>query len=151
MDAKNLARLTRWLLYGVFGGIVLLLIGLYTWAPLRAFFLAAYGIGPGGSAVVLAFLTAMGLIALWILGELVAVLRTVEEDPFIMKNARAFFRMGFAAEAAALAFIAKCFTAFTFMTAVCGLVMLLAGLFALVLAQVFRRAVEYKQENDLTI
>ena len=29
--------------------------------------------------------------------------------------------------------------------------MLLAGLFALVLAQVFRRAVEYKQENDLTI
>lgn len=37
------------------------------------------------------------------------------------------------------------------MTAVCALVMVLSGLFALVLAQVFHRAVLYKQENDLTI
>lgn len=61
------------------------------------------------------------------------------------------FRMGLAAELAGVGFTIKCFTLFTFMTAVCALVMVLSGLFALVLAQVFHRAVLYKQENDLTI
>lgn len=40
---------------------------------------------------------------------------------------------------------------FTIMTAVCALVMILSGLFALTLGMVFKRAVEYKRENELTI
>ena len=113
--------------------------------------LEAYGVGPEGKAGVLLFLTLMAGIALWILGELIGVLATVERDPFVEGNARAFFRMGLAAELAGVGFTIKCFTLFTFMTAVCALVMVLSGLFALVLAQVFHRAVLYKQENDLTI
>lgn len=150
MKTKALARLTRALLYGVFLLVALLILGLYAYGPLRAFLLEAYG-AAGHAWAVLAFLTAMGGVALWILAELIGVLRTVDKDPFVEKNARAFFRMGLGAELAGLAFFIKCFFVFTFMTAVCALVMVLSGLFALVLAQVFRRAVEYKRENDLTI
>ena len=151
MDAKTLARVTRGLLWLVAGGVVLLLGGLYFHGGVQGLFLEAYGVGPEGKAGVLLFLTLMAGIALWILGELIGVLATVERDPFVEGNARAFFRMGLAAELAGVGFTIKCFTLFTFMTAVCALVMVLSGLFALVLAQVFHRAVLYKQENDLTI
>ena len=83
--------------------------------------------------------------------SLAAVLKTVESDPFVERNAAAFVRMGIAAEAAGLVFFVKCFFMFTIMTAVCALVMILSGLFALTLGMVFRRAVEYKRENELTI
>ena len=98
-----------------------------------------------------AFLLTAGAIALWILFELIAVLCTVESDPFLERNARAFVRMGVAAEIAAALFVGKCVFSFTAMTAVCALVMALSGLFALTLAAVFARAVAFKQENDLTI
>ena len=98
-----------------------------------------------------AMLLVCGGIALWILIELAAVLKTVESDPFVERNAAAFMRMGIAAEAAGLVFFAKCFFMFTVMTAVCALVMILSGLFALTLGMVFKRAVEYKRENELTI
>ena len=152
MEPKTLSRLTRVLLYAVCALVALLIGGLYASADLRQAFLLAYGVsGPGRSWTVMAFLTAMGAMALWILAELIGVLRSVDTDPFVERNVRAFFRMGLAAELAGVAFFIKSGFLFTFMTAVCGLVMVLSGLFALVLAQVFRRAVEYKQENDLTI
>ena len=151
MEAKTLARVTRGLLWLVAAGVVLLLGGLYLHGGVQGLFLGASGVGPEGKAGVLLFLTLMAGIALWILGELIGVLATVERDPFVEGNARAFFRMGLAAELAGVGFTIKCFTLFTFMTAVCALVMVLSGLFALVLAQVFHRAVLYKQENDLTI
>ena len=97
------------------------------------------------------FLMAAGCLALWILFELMLVLRTVRGDPFVQRNVRAFFRMGLVAEGAGAMFAAECAQFFTPMLAVCAVVMVLSGLFALVLSQVFRRAVEYKQENDLTI
>ena len=161
MEPKNLSRLTRVLLYAVCALVALLIGGLYVSADLRQAFLLAYGMSdPGRSWAVMTFLTAMGAMALWILAELIGVLRSVDTEPvlrsvdtepFVERNVRAFFRMGLAAELAGVAFFIKSGFLFTFMTAVCGLVMVLSGLFALVLAQVFRRAVEYKQENDLTI
>ena len=59
--------------------------------------------------------------------------------------------MAIAAELAGLMFAVRCAMFFTLMTGVCAIVMLLAGMFALVLAGVFSHAVAYKQENDLTI
>lgn len=97
------------------------------------------------------FLTAASAAALWVLAELLLVMRTVPADPFVERNANAFVRMGVAAELAGAMFAVRTALYFTPMTAVCTIVMLLAGLFALVLAGVFRRAVAFKLENDLTI
>lgn len=152
MNPRTLSRLTRGLLYAVSTLVALLIAGLYASSALLETFLLAYGVGdPSRAWAVMAFLTAMGAMALWILAELIGVLSSVDTDPFEERNVRAFFRMGLAAELAEAAFLLKSVFLFTFMTAVCGLVMVLSGLFALVLAQVFRRAVAYKRENDLTI
>ena len=79
------------------------------------------------------------------------MMRTVSDDPFVSRNVSAFSRMGVTAELAGILFLIKSVFDFTPMTAVCSLVMLLSGLFALVMAGVFKRAVDLKQENDLTI
>ncbi|MDR0841234.1 MAG: DUF2975 domain-containing protein [Christensenellaceae bacterium] len=147
-----LAKLTRALLYFAVALIALLLMGLYGVPALRQLLFGMYELADAsGVPLAMAFFTAMGLLALWILLELIGILRTVDTDPFVPRNVLALFRIGCAAEAAGLAFFASCFIHPTFMMAVSALVMALCGLFALVLCQVFRRAVEYKQENDLTI
>lgn len=94
MEAKTLARVTRGLLWLVAAGVVLLLGGLYFHGGVQGLFLEAYGVGPEGKAGVLLFLTLMAGIALWILGELIGVLATVERDPFVEGNAPGIFPHG---------------------------------------------------------
>lgn len=150
MKNKPIVLITQIMLYALAAAVVCCLVLVFTWPKAEAFFAEYYG---AGERMLLfdAFLAIAGLLALWILLELIAVVRTVTGDPFTPRNVAAFIRMGAAAEAAGALFAVKCFVFFTPMTAVCAIVMLLAGLFALVLAGVFRKAVEYKRENDLTI
>ena len=97
------------------------------------------------------FVYAAGSIAIWILIELILVLRTLSSDPFVERNCRAFLRMGIVALITGALFIASAFVVFTFTTMICAVVMILCGMFALVLAEVFKKAIAYKRENDLTI
>lgn len=146
MSSKTLSAITEALLYLIMAFVLLCMALVYVFPSVREIFEGLYG-----ASGALVFLTLAGALALWILGELALVVKTVRVDPFTEKNASAFVRMGIAAESAGALFTAKCFTCFTPMTAVCALVMVLSGLFALVLASVFKRAVEFKRENDLTI
>lgn len=150
MTLKTLSKITRALLYALMVLVVALMAALFISADVRTFMENEYG-AAGSTVLFYAMLLVCGGIALWILIELAAVLKTVESDPFVERNAAAFVRMGIAAEAAGLVFFVKCFFMFTVMTAVCALVMILSGLFALTLGMVFKRAVEYKRENELTI
>ena len=150
MTLKTLSKITRALLYALMVLVAALMAALFVSADVRTFMENEYG-AAGRTVLFYAMLLVCGGIALWILIELAAVLKTVESDPFVERNAAAFMRMGIAAEAAGLVFFVKCFFMFTIMTAVCALVMILSGLFALTLGMVFRRAVEYKRENELTI
>jgi hypothetical protein len=59
--------------------------------------------------------------------------------------------MGYYAFVIALIMLAKLLFVVTPATLVLVLVFIIAGLFSLVLSQVFDQAVTYKQENDLTI
>lgn len=150
MTLKTLSKITRALLYALMALVAALMAALFISADVRSFMENEYG-AAGSTVLFYAMLLVCGAIALWILTELAAVLKTVDSDPFVERNAAAFMRMGIAAEAAGIVFLVKCFFMFTVMTAVCALVMILSGLFALTLGMVFRRAVEYKRENELTI
>ena len=150
MTLKTLSKLTRALLYALMVLVAALMAALFISADVRTFMENEYG-AAGSTVLFYAMLLVCGGIALWILIELAAVLKTVDSDPFVERNAAAFMRMGIAAEVAGLVFFVKCFFMFTVMTAVCALVMILSGLFALTLGMVFKRAVEYKRENELTI
>ena len=93
-----------------------------------------------------------GVCAVLILFELRRMLKTVVSgDCFVRQNVSSLCRMAYYAFAIAALMAVRLIVLFTpgMLAIVC--VFLLAGLFSLVLAQVFDRAVSYKQDNDLTI
>lgn len=93
-----------------------------------------------------------GAFALIILWNLRKIFQTViNEDPFVRENVEALKRMGVCAFIIALIMLIRLFFVITPAALVIILVFLVAGLFSLVLSQVFDQAVTYKQENDLTI
>lgn len=99
----------------------------------------------------LMILYGMGLLGLWICGELLRMLNTIKTDPFVARNAAALARIGRVAMAVtALAFWAGYRWRDGLMSLV-GCAMLILGLFAMTLSRLFRQAVSFKEENDLTI
>lgn len=93
-----------------------------------------------------------GVFALIILWNLRGMFKTViSEDPFIKENVNALKRMGICSFVIALIMAVRLLFVITATALVLVLVFLIAGLFSLVLSQVFDKAVTYKQENDLTI
>ena len=93
-----------------------------------------------------------GVFALAILGELIRMFRTViKENPFVKGNIISLKKMGYYSFVIAVSMAAKLLFVVTPATLVLVLVFIIAGLFSLVLSQVFDQAVTYKLENDLTI
>ncbi len=93
-----------------------------------------------------------GVFACLIVYELRRMIRSVEEENcFVMENVKSLKRMGnYSFVIAAVTSIRLCLYA-TPGVFVVILVFVIAGLFSKVLAGVFEQAVNYKQENDLTI
>lgn len=93
-----------------------------------------------------------GCLALWIIYYLRRIFKTVvNEDCFVEENVVSLKRMGWASFLICIATIIRLFFVITPATLVIILVFFIAGLFSLVLAQVFAQAISYKQENDFTI
>lgn len=93
-----------------------------------------------------------GIFALLIIRDLRRMLYTVvKADPFVRENVRSLKRMGNCAFIITILMSLKLIFVITPATLVLIIVFLVAGIFSLVLSQVFDQAVTYKQENDLTI
>ncbi len=93
-----------------------------------------------------------GVFACLIVSELRRMIRSVEqEDCFVMENVTSLKRMGnYSFIIAVVTSVRLCLYS-TPGVFVVILVFVIAGLFSKVLAGVFEQAVNYKQENDLTI
>ncbi len=93
-----------------------------------------------------------GIFALFILRELRCMFRTVmNQNPFVHENVKSLKRMGICAFIISISMAVRLIFVITPSALVLVTVFLIAGLFSLVLSQVFDQAVIYKQENDLTI
>lgn len=93
-----------------------------------------------------------GTLAVFIIYELRKMFRTVlEDDCFVSGNVVSLNRMGIYSFAIAVTSILRFPLYFTPAVAIIIIVFLIAGLFSRVLAIVFAKAVEYKEENDFTI
>ncbi|NLP35109.1 MAG: DUF2975 domain-containing protein [Clostridiales bacterium] len=93
-----------------------------------------------------------GVFALIILWNLRKMFDTVvREEPFVRENVISLKRMGACAFVIAILMSIRLFFVVTPAALVLVAVFLIAGLFSIVLSQVFDQAVTYKQENDLTI
>lgn len=95
---------------------------------------------------------ASGVMALIIVQELRKMFLTVLADnAFVLENADSLKKMGKCSFLIALFSIIRLPVSLTPATAVVIIVFTIAGLFSIVLCQVFEKAVQYKLENDLTI
>ncbi|MDR1619874.1 MAG: DUF2975 domain-containing protein [Clostridiales bacterium] len=90
--------------------------------------------------------------ALYILALLIRMMKTLPADPFVEQNVICLRRMGYAALGmAGLAFIAAAVYYFRFMIIVLGMVLLFCALLSLILGNVFKKAVEYRDNDKLVI
>lgn len=93
-----------------------------------------------------------GILCLLIIWELRRMFQTVlADDAFVDANTRSLRQMGKYSFLVALLSLIRLFFWLTPATLVIIIVFSIAGLFSLVLSQVFEKAVQYKLENDLTI
>jgi len=101
--------------------------------------------------MVIAFILS-GIFAVLIFFELKRMIGTVIiGNPFVMENVVSLKRMAYYAFAIAVITVGRLTMSMTPAVFVVIIVFVVAGIFSLVLAQVFKQAVDYKLENDLTI
>ena len=106
---------------------------------------------PGYRAFIMTFLTVGAILGLWVILEMILMLRSIPQGPFTMRNVRALNRIGMVLFVMSAMFFAKLLEYSTFLTMSCGFLFLICGFFAFTLSGLFRQAVIYKEENDLTI
>lgn len=95
---------------------------------------------------------ASGFLCIMIVYELRKMFITVlREDPFVDSNVISLKIMGKSAFLTAFLSLLRLPVSPTPATLVVIIVFSIAGLFSIVLCQVFEKAIQYKQENDLTI
>lgn len=93
-----------------------------------------------------------GVTALYILWQIRRIFKSlVTTNPFNMENVNTLRKIAAASFIISATYLAKCLFWFTLATALIIIIFAIAGLFCLVLGDVFRQAVLYKDENDLTI
>ena len=118
----------------------------YTW-----YFYGVVRLESSYRVFILMFLTVTAVLGLWIIGEMIVMLRSIPEGPFVKKNVNALNRVGLVLFALAVLFIVKCLLYVTLLTLGGACLFIIAGLFAFTLANLFKQAINFKEENDLTI
>jgi len=100
----------------------------------------------------LGFLYITGVVCLVLVNEIRKIFKTLNRrNPFMLDNVKSLNRVGVACFIIAAAYLVKIFFYNSVLTAIITMVFIIAGLFSVVLAEVFRQAIEVKEENDLTI
>lgn len=152
MDKRFLHRMVLALLFAALFATLACLVTLpffvRTWLGVLG---DTYSPSPDYQVFMTMFVISVGLCASYILFELIRVFRTLEREPFDMRNVRSLKRIGICGVGVAMLFAVKAVFFITPLTVICAFVLFICGLFAVVLSHVFADAVMYKQDHDLTI
>ncbi len=146
---------SRLLTYALYGALALGAAGTVTLPWMleyyTGYFYDAYYLQPGYRTFLLAFLLTVAVPGHWILLELIGMLRSIPQEPFVRRNVRALHRMGVLLLVLAVLFFLKCVWYVTFLTMACGVLFVICAMFSFTLSSLFAQAVAFKEENDLTI
>ena len=100
----------------------------------------------------LVFFYYTGVFTLALVHEIRKVFKNINKrNPFIIDNVKSFKRMSLASFIISIAYIIKVIFFPSILTIIMTMVFIIAGLFLLILSEVFHQAVIVKEENDLTI
>ena len=151
MKNETVIKFTKYLLdFMYFSGMVVTVSLPWTVRFIADFFQYEGFMNNYHEVVILYFV--LGMLAILIIGELRKMFRTVlNNDAFVTENVVSLKRMGtYSFMISAFCFIRLLLYLTIAMTTLI-LVFIIAGLFSKVLAFVFEKAIQYKEENDLTI
>lgn len=150
MSDKKIIKLTKIILDVMFlGGILVFITIPFTLKLAGSYYSAAIG---ENYFKMLFIFAPSGAFGVMIIAQLRKIMKTViREDCFIWENARSLEIMGILSLCITVLFIGKLFFLPTPATAIIIIVFFIAALFSEVLAQVFREAIRYKEDNELTI
>jgi membrane-associated HD superfamily phosphohydrolase len=150
LDEKGLSGLVKKFLDLIFLGGAAILLGLPF--VLKWYMTELDNTSRSNYYFLLFFLYFTGLFCLWIVYEMKKIFKTLNrKNPFMLDNVICLKRMSIGALTISAAYIVKIIFLNSILTIVIAMVFLIAGLFLVILAEVFKQAVEFKQENDLTI
>lgn len=149
IGANGLSGYVKKLLFLILIGGLLILLGL-PW--ILKWYLGNFTVPHDTYIFLLIFLYFTGVFCLWIVYEMNRIFHTISRaNPFQMDNVKSLNRIGLACFVICGAYIVKIFCYNSFLTIIIMMIFLIAGLFSIVLAELFRQAAQYKEENDLTI
>ena len=129
-------------------------IGIYLGLPviLRWYFDLIYRISSENYHFLLGFLYITGIFCLVIMHELRKVFKTLNRrNPFMMDNVKSLKRIAISSFSISAAYVVKMIFYNSFLTVIIAMVFIIAGLFSIIFSELFRQAVQVKEENDLTI
>ena len=100
----------------------------------------------------LVLLYVTGAFAIFIVYEIRRIFKSLDgNNPFIMENVKSLNKMGVYSFLISLCYTSKIIFFNSIATMIIVMIFVIAGFFSIILAEVFRQAVETKQENDLTV
>ena len=147
----SLSFFIKILILAVMAGTVLI-VAFLPWV-VKKYLVLNYGIyNTYARNILLIVLYPAGICAFFIENELRRMFKTLEDqDPFVERNVKSLNIMGILMLAEFVIFIFKIIMLNTIMTMLSAFAIIIIAAFCFVLADVFKQAVIYKQENDLTI
>lgn len=147
---KGLSGLLKLFLDLVFiGGIGILITLPFT---LKWYFSIVTYINNENYYFLLVFLYVTGAFCLGIVHEIRKIFNTLnKKNPFVLENVKSLNHISINSFTIAAAYCIKVVLYNSFLTIILAMVFIIAGLFTIILAEVFREAVAYKEENDFTI
>ena len=152
MKESLFCRILKYSLYAVF---VLGVVGTVTLPFMLDIYadiiLRTIALNPEYRAFILPFLMVVSIPCLWIVLEMILMMRSIPKGPFVMRNVHALYRTGILFLVLSLAFSVKCFMFLTFLTLFCTFLFIGSGLFAFTLAALIRQSIMLREENELTI
>ena len=150
LDKRGLSGLVKWILDLVLiGGLGILITLPYL---LKWYMSVLYETSSENYNFLLGFLYVTGIICIFLVNEIRKIFKTLNRrNPFMLDNVKSLNRIGISSFLIAAAYILKIFLYNSVLTVIIAMIFIIAGLFSVVLAEVFRQAIVVKEENDLTI
>jgi len=111
-----------------------------------------FGFASKTASLMIIVLVLSGILSVYILLQLKIIFRTLlVGNPFIMTNVMCLRKISIASILISIIYVGKCLFSFTIATLVIIVIFIIASLFCLTLKDLFKQAIYYKDENDLTV
>lgn len=150
LGKKSLSSYLKIFLDLIFLGGIIIFIGLPFF--LKWYFNMLSRINSENYYFILVFLYFTGFFALWIFHEVRKIFKTLNrKNPFMMDNVISLKKISAGCFIIAFAYIIKILCYNSILTVIIAMIFIMGGFFLIVIAEIFKQAIEYKEENDLTI